>query len=280
LILTNRPAQPGRRLAAILAAVGILGLAVSGTLMARRVGAFHAASPRVVYAFQPVDERAFTYAGRPVTIEDEPAPPPSADGVASGSPSPYLIVRYGDETLRLRVLIPRRHELPGLKTHEDWMRLLRFAPITGMDMAEFERRLGAGELADRLVIATRAGPAGVDPATWGSVWKRDWVFDFYEFRPDGGFERHERLKYPTTRGVRAPKPGELHENTWQFQAALQLMPQAGSIGPTHNFFGNALAEAGWTLPVAAFSGLLGTVGLAFACAPRRRSQWASAERAP
>jgi hypothetical protein len=98
----------------------------------------------------------------------------------------------------------------------------------------------------------------------------NWAFDFYELMPQGGFY-HEHLRYPTKTGAKKPVEGELHENTWEFQAALLLIPKGGAnIGPTRNFYGDALAAANWTLPAAAFSGLTAMLAVAFALAPRRK----------
>jgi hypothetical protein len=251
-----------RSIALVLAALtGGVSLAC-GVGMARRVAAYHEAHPRHLFAFLRVHNREFTYAGRPVRLADDRSDPAN----------PYLVVTYGDATERLRVTIPGDYRLPDLLPHEDWMRVLLFTPLSGMTVEEFERRVQDGTARARLVIVTRTPRAGTDPRTWGSVMKKDWSFDFYELT-ESGVIVHEHLKYPTTRGVAPPKPGELQENTWQFQAALQLMPQAGGVGPTHNFFGDALSAAGWLLPLGAFSGLACTLSLAFAFAPSGHGGW-------
>lgn len=238
----------------------------SGRLMARRIASFHEANKRELYAFRVINNREFSFKGRLVRFEDDRTDPLQ----------PVLVVHYGDAIDRIPISIPPepdspRWKLPDMLVHEDWLRVLLMAPREGMTYTEWQRKLDTDELETRLILATRVPRPGSDPETWGSVWKKDWVFDFYELMPDGTFLQHERLKYPTTRGVEEPKAGELRENTWQFQAALQTMPQAGKIGPTHNFFGDAIEAAGWTLPAAAFSGLGGTVASVFAFAPRRRS---------
>lgn len=247
-----------------VAAVSFLVMVGAGFLMAQRIERFHAQNPREIFAFRDLNVREFKYADRPVTLTHEKASPLDQ----------HMILRYGDASERIRVTIPNvespwRDDLPGLQPFRDWLRVLRMARVTGKQPQQFLDELDAGTAGERLVIVTRIPRAGMDPATWGSVMKKDWQFDFYELMPDGTIQRYERLGYPTTRGIRQPKPGELHENTWQFQAALQLMPQAGQIGPTHNFFGNGISAAGWTLPVAAFAGLVCTLASVFAFAPRR-----------
>lgn len=251
------------RVIAVVTGLICLGLCVE---MMRRVARFHDEIPRQVFAFQRVTLQTFTFADRTVTLEDDLTIPEQ----------PFVIVKYGDDALRLRVTIPGNPVLPPEVRHADWMRVMRFIPAAGMTVDEAKRKIDTGEIPDRLVIVTRTPRAGVDPQTWGSVWKRDWEFDFYEFLPEGGFRR-ERLSYPTARGARQPRAGELQENTWQLQAALHLMPQAGAIGPTRNFSQDGLSAAGWTLPLAAFSGLACVVAIAFSLRPRASSRFRAAD---
>ena len=246
-----------RKKAWIIAAISLTVLVGASLLMTRRVARFHEEHPRHVYAFQPIDMREFKFGGKPVILTDD----------QSDAAHPKLVVTYADDSLTLDAVNRSRWDLPDLKSHEDWLKILRFAPRSGMTTAEFTQNLEKGT--DRLVIVTRKQVEGVNPETWGKVWKKNWVFDFYELMPEGGF-MHQTLAYPTTRGIAVPKEGELRENTWEFQAALQLMPQAGGVGPTHNFYGDALAAASWTLPLAAFSGLVAAVAIAFGFAPPRR----------
>lgn len=238
----------------------------SGVVLARRIEHFHEVNQRQIYFFQRVQTREFSFAQRPVRLADD----------LSIAGTPYLVLHYGDRSERIRATVPPepgspRWNLPDLLPHDDWLRVLRMAPGGGLTPEEFRTRLEAGQLDERLILVARIPNPGADPRTWGSVWKKDWSFDFHELTRDGEIVKHPRLRYPTTRGVKAPREGELHENTWQFQAALQTMPQAGAIGPTHNFFGNALAAAGWMLPLAAFSGLLCTLAIVFAFAPPGRA---------
>ena len=229
--------------------------------MVNRIVAFHRDHPRVFYMFNRIDTREFKYAGRPVTIADEP----------EKGPADAVIVHYGDQTLRIRRTLPPGIDgLPGLQEHNDWLRVMRFADASGMSDEQFQQRLGTPELPDRLTFVTRSSRPGANPESWGKVWKRDWSFDFYELKPDGTIE-HERLRYPSATGMKEAKPGELHENTWQFQAAMYLMPQGGNAGPTRNFRNDALAAAGWTLPVSMFTGLTSVMALFFAAAPRKRT---------
>jgi hypothetical protein len=251
--------NPARRvkLAWALAALSILTLVTSGWFMAQRIAAFHAQHRRNIFLFKEVDDRSFSYANRKVTLTDET----DKSGVE------YLNVAYGDENLRLRVTIPGIKTLPGLRPHMDWLRVVRFLPMQGGDAVDTVKASFNGELADRLVIVTRTPPPGVDPKTWGSVWRKEWVFDFYEFNPAGGFIR-ERLNFPTTRRSQQEKSGELAENTWQLQAALLLMPKG--MGPNYKPQNDALSAVGWTLPAAGCSValLLGSILVAAGGRPK------------
>jgi hypothetical protein len=243
-----------------VAAASALGLIVSVWFMAQRVDEFHDANPRQTFAFEPINVREFNFAGRAVSVQDEHA----GDAAA---PLGHVIVRYGDEQLRLRVAIPGRSELPGLMPYADWFRVMRFGLLTGRTMEQFRTDLGV-DVEERLVVVTRTPRPGTDPQTWGAVWKKDWTFEFHEFLPDGSFAS-ERLKYPSYRVGQTPKAGELRENTWQYHAALQLLPQAGRNGPMYRFTEDAVKRMGWTLPVAAATGLTLFIVLGFALAPRR-----------
>lgn len=244
--------------------LAISGLCAAATLvfagfMVQRIRAFYQEHPPQTFVFMPIDTRAFRFADKDITLTDEHA----------GTSNETLVVTYGDTVERLRATIPGNHRLPNLAAHSDWLRVVRFAKFEGPDIHALQAKMEAGTVPDRLAIITRTPPPGTNSSTWGAAWKRDWVFDFYEFKPEGGFA-HERLKYPTTSGIKKPRDGELRESTWEFQAALQLMPQEGGIGPTHNFYGDALGAVSWLLPAGAFTGVIGTFSLAFAFAPPRR----------
>jgi hypothetical protein len=244
-----------------VAGVACLGLAlVASALGAKRLAAFIESSGREQWFFQPVMDRTFTFAGRPVVISDDV----DARGRA------VVVVRYGDVERRIHAARePMPAQLPGMSRHERWLRVLRFAPRTGLTTAEFRDAVDAGRLMDRLVIVTRSLRPGSDPETFGEVWRSDWAFDFYELTPAGEV-RHERLGYPESeraferRASRARRaggppasraPDELRPGTWEFLAASFLMPpHAMPDQPT----GGAIGAMGWTLP-AAVVGVLGAL---------------------
>lgn len=254
-----------RRRALAWAVAGVAGavMVLSASVMAGRVAAFHRENKREVYAFQAVTSREFTYAGRAVSISDEESP----SGLS-------VLVRYDDDVLRLNPTMASDRRLPGLLPYEDWLRVLRFVSATGTTLDRLRRQMDAGEIRDRLVIVTRAPEPGADPSSWGEVNQRAWSFEFHEFKPEGGFE-HQRKSFPVKRradlrtGTVPPAPAdELKENTWEFQAALMVMPPAR--GPSPQFSDDGLHAMGWTLPATSVSMLTMIGALMVAAAPRRR----------
>jgi len=236
-------------------------VASAGT-MATRVADFHRENKRNVYAFRAVTEPEFSYSDRPVEITHTE----TAVGLR-------VDVRYGEDSIGVRSSLPSDLRLPGLLAHEDWMRVLRFAEASGTSLDRLRARMESGEVRDRLVVVTRSLEPGADPSSRGEVNQKAWTFDFYEFLPGGGFE-HERKRFPVKRradlrtGTVPPaRENELKENTWQFQAALMVMPPAR--GPSPQFTDDGLHAMGWTLPATSVSMLTLIGALMVAAAPRR-----------
>ncbi len=213
-------------------------------LMAGRLRDFNQHTHRQLWAFQEVDQTEFTFAGKPVKLSN-----------ADDHDGWKLVVDYGSDQLRLKVTIPGDRRLPGLMPHIDWMRVVRFAEQTKLDQATLAKDLNDGSRKDRLAIVCRVPRPGADPETWGRVWRKDTVFDFYEFKPEGGFE-HQRLEYPHTKQDQPATENELKEDTWQLQAALRVIP--AGMGPKAKFREESMHALGWTWP-AAFLGVAGMV---------------------
>jgi hypothetical protein len=231
-----------RRAAALLALFCLAALLLSVWRMGQRVAAFNASPGRQAWAFIPVNSRSFSYAGRPVRISD----------IADGGGREAVMIDYGDEHQLLPATIrPGPEQLPNLVRHQDWLKILRFTERGQRSMEEVQRLVESGQLQDRLVAVVRR-PKAEDERTLGQGWRKQWAFDFHEFRPEGGFSR-ESFDYPSGRTIDKPKPGQLREGTWQFEAALFVMPPLGKPNP--KFTADALHAMGWTLPTAAFSGL-------------------------
>lgn len=243
-----------RATALIFAAAGVVGMAFSGISLSHRVVEYNEKAEHKLYAFAPFDSTSFAFRDKPVTITDV-----EKDGIRR------LIVDYNGDQISLVATLANPVKLPDLKSHEDWMQILRMADATGMDFDELNLKLKSGEVKPRLIIVTRSPRPGTEVG-WAETLRKDWVFDFYEFLEEGGF-RHERWNYPNTREGRLPAADELQPGSWQFEAALRLMPRSA---PTISFRKNAISNPGWQLRVFAASGVIFAFGLAFAIAPAKR----------
>lgn len=283
--MPNTKAQPRRPrpIPLAVAAVSLGLLVISTTMLAQRVRAYNASAVQSLFAFIEVNNPTFEFSDRPVELSD-----------TGDQDRPMLRVRYGQDELLIPVAVETRQKLPAFfARHSDWMRMVFFADRSGMSMQEFESRIARDEIPARLVIVTRT-PFGADPAkdalfgleqdqneSTADVRRDRWLFDFYELNPEGGFTVHEPLRFPESgssllrrqnqaklRGEPIPErnPGELQERTWQYGAALKVMPRAPAI----TFENQALRAAGWTLPAASASVLGLMFGVFFAIAPARR----------
>jgi hypothetical protein len=267
-----------------VAGVSLVMLAVSVTLLAKRVRAYNESAIQSLFAYIEVNNPTFEFQGRPVELADAT----SEDG------DPFLRVTYGPDELLIPVAVETRQKLPAFfARHSDWMRMVFFADRSGMAMQDFQDGIARDEIPARLVIVTRT-PFGADPAkdalfgleqeqneSTAEVRRDRWLFDFYELNAEGGFTVHQPLRFPESgssllrrqnqaklKGEPIPErnPGELEERTWQYGAALKVMPRAPAI----TFENQALRAAGWTLPVASASVLGLMFGVFFAVAPQRR----------
>ncbi len=252
----------------LVAILGVLGVGIFCALMALRIVRYNAEQGRVVYAFMEVHRPSFAYAGHEFTLEEKTAP--------HEGEYPSLEISYAGQTLSLPITIPPSpyaDDLPGLTRYEDWMKIVRFAPLTGRSMQGLIEAMDAGEERDRLAVVVRSIRPGTNPETWGRVWRKDWVFDFYELTPGGTFN-HERFAYPTARkvaDVAEPREQggipELDSRSWQFQAADLLMPEGSA--PRIIAGDSPLVAADWTFPAAIASVMVATAALLVAFAPAR-----------
>lgn len=231
-----------------IAAVSCGAMLASGYQMAQRIAAFHRDNPREIFAFQRVAYPTFEFAGRQVEFTDE-----------DQNGEPYVRVRYGDVVERLHVSIKGQIKTHDLTEHDDWMRVVLFSSAMGQSIDKVHEDIRQKRVQPRLAIVTRTPSPGEPLAYAGRINTKAWVFDFYEFKTDGTIV-HERLKFPTTKEHEAPKDGELRENTWEYQAALSVIPEG--ISPKPKFTNDGLKAAGWTLPATTCSTLvmLGAIG--------------------
>ncbi len=284
--MTREPSTP-RRLKLVplaVAGVSLVMLVISVVLLAGRVRAYNESAIQSLFAYIEVNNPSFRFQDRAVELSD----------TVDGEGRPFLRIAYGPDELLIPVAVETRQKLPAFfARHSDWMRMVFFADRSGMDMRTFEDKIAGDEIPARLVVVTRT-PFGADPAkdalfgleqeqneSTAEVRRDRWLFDFYELNPEGGFTVHQPLRFPESgssllrrqnqaklRGEPIPErnPGELEERTWQYGAALKVMPRAPAI----TFENQALRAAGWTLPAASASVLGLMFGVFFALAPQRR----------
>lgn len=243
-----------------------------GYHMAQRLDRYNREEGRELYIFQPLTAREFLWDGLPVGFTDDT----DADG------ADVVVMRYGEQDFRLRSgLRSLPAEIPGLQRHESWMKVMRFIPRRGLSMDEVQGAIDAGTADERLVVVVRLQRPGVDQDSFGQVMRSDWRFQFVELLPGGGFEERV-LVFPESerafnRRVQAARRGgrpaperradELKFGTWEFDAALHVMPKSGPPAP--QFGRGAMDALGWTLPVATVLFFVWVVALAMAFAPDR-----------
>ncbi len=286
---TSTQTQSPRTILWIIAGLSFVTLAFSSFALAKRIGAFNEERDAPLFSFRDVQEESFLFSDNPFFITEE-----TIDEL------PVLKVSYADEELVIPVTIPPRQPLPTLFDRQrEWMSLMILVDRAGMTLEEMESKIDSGEIEPRLILATRT-PFGAEPTkdpkfdsiaveknwAWGEVRRDLWLFDFYEFNPNGTITAHEPLRWPESgksllrrrnyaklKGEPIPdrEPGEIVEYTWQYGAAIKLTPRPPAITMENQ----GLLAAGWTLPTAAGSMLLMIVAIFFAVAPARVTEESS-----
>ncbi len=282
-----RPRREHRGIWWAMVAASLVLVVVAGYNLAQRIGDYYRQVKHPLFAYIEVASTDFTFAGRPVRIEEV------AD---EGDGEPALRITYGEHELMLDVVIPPKHPLPTLFDRQrEWFAMVFFADRSGMTLAQFENGIASDEIRPRLGIVTRT-PFGIEPIkeprfdsierehNWssGDVERDRWRFDFYELKRDGTIE-HEIKRWPESGGsflrrrVNAdlkgdPEPkradDEIAEYTWEYGAALKVTNRPPAI----TLEKQALLNAGWTLPAAAAGFLLLVVSFFFAIAPPRATE--------
>lgn len=271
---TRRPFTWNRGRTAWLAAciLSLVAVVVLGYFMAVRLNDYNEKSGREIYVFQPIFAREFKWYDQDVSFTDDV----DADG------ADVVVLQYGDDTIRLRSgLRSLPEEVPGLQRHESWLKVLRFAPRSRMSIAELQAAVNAGTADERLAVVVRLQRPGVDQESFGQVMRGDWRFQIVELLPKGGFdekvylfpesERAFNRRVSAARRAGEPVPerrdDELAFGSWQFDAALHVMPKSGP--PTPQFGRGAMDALGWTLPAATVLFFISAISLAMAFAPER-----------
>jgi len=281
-----------RTIAWVGVAISIVATLWGGWTLAQRIAAFNRTNPHEAPYFLPVEATEFDYLGTRVSVSDD------IDDEGHGE----VRVRYGDDLAAIPVGVPNTLDLPGLARHADWLGIYLVGEPQGREYEEFRAAVLDGEIIPRLVFISRKLNPGVDNSAfnfdidrdsreYGETMRKRWTFGFLELLPDGGFRQWTR-KYPESqrsfegrtqaailKGDPPPSrdPDELAEDTWEWYAAMQVIP-AGKA-PNTSFRNSALANSGWAFPVAAV-GILGLiVCLAWALLPSKSSRWTEEEKA-
>lgn len=252
-----------------LALVALVVFIFSGWTLAQRIVNYNKTQRRTLFYLRPIAETSFTYAGRPVEIVER------IDDDGRGD----LLVRYGEDEATIGITIPVRYRsVPGLSKHSDWMRLLLVREGEAFDHDAAAAAAREGSFTGRAVIVVRVPPPGADPETRGQTARSQWRFDFYQLHAGGGIERLERLSYPESeraferRVAGAQREGrpppqrsasELREGTWQYDAAMMVMPPGA--GPRRTFLHPALMH--WSFAATSVSLLVLIIATGFAFAP-------------
>lgn len=281
-----------RTIAWIGVALSLVATIAGGWTLALRIRDFNERNPRTAPFFQSIAVTAFEYRDLTVRITD----------AEDDEGEPVVRVEYGEEIAAIPVGVPNPLELPGLARHTDWLGVFLIGEPEGRTYEEFQAAVRSGEITPRLVLVSRHLNPGVDDSVLGlevdeesrergETMRKRWTFGFLELLPGGGFRQWQR-KYPESLrafegrtqaamlgGAPPPTrdPDELVEDSWEWHAALQVIP-AGKA-PSRSFRNDALAMSGWAFPVAAL-GVLGLVAsLAFALKPSKAARWNTAEQA-
>ena len=262
----------GRSIWLAICILSLVAVSALGYHMAQRLDSYNKQQGRELYVFQPITARDFTWYDRQVSLTDD-VDPDGAD---------VVVLQYGDDTIRLRSGLRSLPEsVPGLSRHESWLQLLRFAPRRGMTIEELQAAIDAGTADERLAAVVRLQRPGVEQDSFGQIMRGDWRFQFVELLPEGGF-REQVLRFPESERAfnrrinEARRAGEamperrydeLKFGTWQFDAALMVMPKSGPPAP--QFGRGAMDALGWTLPAATILFFVVAISLAMAFAPER-----------
>lgn len=264
----------------LLSGLTFIGAAIP---MALRIRRFNADAHYTRFHAERIIDRQIHLKGYPILrLEDQP-------GQAPGSAA--LKLTYGEESAspgpEVRIVPvhpPPAPNLPRLDAYEEWARLLAINEV----QRDQEGNPVAKPGTERFLLVVRRTPEGFEADGWGSVRRSEWLFDFYEFLPDGKiaaetrrwplrFDREkdfqERARQPAPSG----KPDErlvaladvppLQERTLEYFAAMHVIPKLNV--PKYKFSDTAFSfhTLGWTLPITMVSGLVFSVAFFFAIAP-------------
>lgn len=261
--------------------------ALSAWPMAMRIQAFNRTKHFRHYHIEPIEKRVVKLGGYP-TARFEDAQDPSghfAEKLTYGDPDSGKV-----ETRLIPLSRPAAIDLPDLGIFAEWMRVLAINEVVRDQSGDQY----VDEKSVRLLVVVRRTPEGFDPESWGAVRRTEWLFDFYELKPDGSItletrrwpmpnDRYEKSfqeraaaaaageggRPPDTRLKNLADIPPLGERSVEYMAALHVIPKLNV--PKYKFTDTALSihVLGWTLPVCMLAGLGFSFAFFFAVAPKR-----------
>lgn len=270
-----------------LTGISAVALAVCVVPMGQRIGAYNTQQHWTRMHFESIMSREIRVKGFPVgSIEDSKLP----NGDAA------LLLTYDSKQTLIPVKKPPAQDLPNLAAYDEWMKVLAMYQV---DRNSENQQVVVPDSA-QLKIVVRRTPDGFDPQAWGQVRRIDWVFDFYNLKPDGTVEKSTKRwprKYRSEDRLRAEAEGKgradvskpenqnaellrstaqallkfepLQERSVEFQAAMHVIPKLSV--PDYKFTDTAfsISVLGWTLPGTMISALVLVSSFAFAVGRRR-----------
>ncbi len=280
---TKTQPKASKKILWIIAGLSLCTMIISSIALANRIHNFNKERDAPLYSYINVMQESMEIFGHHFDIEE-----------ITIDDKDFIRVQYANDELLIPVAVKALQPLPTVfDRQKDWFSMMLLADRSGMSVKELEAKILSEEIVPRLVIVTRT-PFGAEPQkekrhdsieyeenwAWGESQRHRWLFDFYEMNPDGTITVHQPLRFPESgssllrrqnyaklRGDPIPErePGEIVEYTWQYGAALKVMPRAPAI----TFENQALRAAGWTLPTTAASILTLIASVFFAIAPAR-----------
>lgn len=265
--------SPSRLIAVMLIVLSLAGLGVSVTMMASRLGK---RDNHLVFFGKPIADSEFGYRGEHVSIVTVDAPVEAGGGRGTQR---TLEIRWRGGVYSTPIVDGMREDdrLPGLLRHSEWLRVLTYAEGARTD-AEIAAAVDAGTITPHLIVAMRSPPEGFDAGSWGSVRRREWVYQFVELLPPPPLSPGE------ARAVSSPEPFKVTRGTyaeieklgepgyrraegreadyWQYAAMEQVTPATLFRSKNRNM-NDAMASMGWTWPAAGTSimGLIAGIGV-------------------
>lgn len=261
--MTSR--QRNLRIGIAMALLGAIGLAVSATIMARRLASRPdlADRPMVWFGKQSTTD-SFKFNGEQYKVSRVETP---------GGPALRIQWRGREVDFPINT-VEDKPQLPGLLKHEDWFKIIPMAVGPYRTQEAFQEALRAGDIEPRLIAAARYTAQGFDPDKWGSVRRREWRYRFVEFLDDEPPESAIRVTETTYADLdRVFLPGphdkaperpltrqQRYARLWEYYAMLQVTPPT-MYRAKDKLVSDGMRAMGWTWPAAGASTITMVVGL-------------------